>query len=139
MQNGKCKSQNGKNPRFPANLSDRLESFAADVIKGVPRISRSFAGRHIAMQLIRSSTSAGANYEEACGAESRQDFVHKLQIVLKELKESLFWLRVAIKAELVQTEAVSMFLKEGYELANIIGKSVVTAKRGKLYGDLRPG
>jgi four helix bundle protein len=135
MQNGKCKSQNGKTLRVPPNLSDRLESFAADVIKGVPRISRSFAGRHIAMQLIRSSTSAGANYEEACGAESRQDFIHKLQIVLKELKESLFWLRVAIKADLIPAEAVRLLLKEGYELGNIIGKSVVTAKRGKLHGN----
>jgi four helix bundle protein len=135
MQNGKCKSQNGKTLRVPPNLSDRLESFAADVIKGEPRISRSFAGRHIAMQLIRSSTSAGANYEEACGAESRQDFIHKLQIVLKELKESLFWLRVAIKADLVTAEVINPLLKEGKELANIIGKSVVTAKRGKLHGN----
>ncbi len=139
MQNGKCKSQNGKTPRVPRNLSDRLESFAADVIKGMPRISRSFAGRHIAMQLIRSSTSAGANYEEACGAESRQDFIHKLQIVLKELKESLFWLRIAIKADLVPAEAVRLLLEEGYELANIIGKSVVTAKRGRFQGDRKFG
>ena len=139
MQNGKCKSQNGKNPRNPRDLSDRLESFAAEVIKGVPRINRTFAGRHIAMQLIRSSTSAGANYEEACGAESRQDFIHKLQIVLKELKESLFWLRVAIKADLVPANTVHLLLKEGYELANIIGKSVVTAKRGKLYRDQKFG
>jgi len=117
---------------MPRDLSDRLESFAAEVIKGVPRINKSFAGRHIAGQLIRSSTSAGANYEEACGAESRQDFIHKLQIVLKELKESLFWLRVTVKANLVAVEAVQPLLKEGNELANIIGKSVVTAKRGKL-------
>lgn len=131
MQNGKCKSQNGKTPRIPPNLSDRLESFAADVIKGMPRISRSFAGRHIAMQLIRSSTSAGANYEEACGAESRQDFIHKLQIVLKELKESLFWLPISVKADLVTAGAFNPLLREGKELANIIGKSVVTAKRGR--------
>lgn len=135
MQNGKCKSQNEKTPRVPRNLSDRLESFAADVIKGVPGIHRTFAGRHISMQLIRSSTSAGANYEEACGAESRQDFIHKLQIVLKELKEFLFWLKVAIKADLVPAEAVRLLLEEGYELANIIGKSVITAKKGRLHGD----
>jgi len=118
--------------KIPSDLSDRLESFAAEVIKGVPKINKTFAGRHIAGQLIRSSTSAGANYEEACGAESRQDFIHKLQIVLKELKESLFWLRVAVKADLVTLEAVRLILKEGNELGNIIGKSVITAKRGKL-------
>ena len=131
MQNGKCKSQNENNPKVPKDLSDRLESFAAEVIKGVHRINRTFAGRHIAGQLIRSSTSAGANYEEACGAESRQDFIHKLQIVLKELRESLFWLRISVKADLVTAEATNPLLREGKELANIIGKSVVTAKRGR--------
>jgi len=135
MQNGKCKSQNENKPKVPKDLSDRLGSFAAEVIKGVPRINRTFAGRHIAGQLIRSSTSAGANYEEACGAESQQDFIHKLQIVLKELKESLFWLRISVKADLVTAEAINPLLKEGKELANIIGKSVVTAKRGKLHGN----
>jgi four helix bundle protein len=131
MQNGKCKSQNENNRKIPKDLSDRLESFAAEVIKGVSRINRTFAGQHIAGQLIRSSTSAGANYEEACGAESRQDFIHKLQIVLKELRESLFWFRISLKAELVTAEAINPLLREGNELANIIGKSVVTAKRHK--------
>ena len=117
--------------KIPNDLSERFEGFAAEVIKGISKIQRNFAGRHIAGQLIRSATSAGANYEEACGAESRQDFIHKLQIVLKELKESLFWLRVAVKADLVTLEAVRLILKEGNELGNIIGKSVITAKRGK--------
>ena len=129
MQNGKCKNQNEKNLRVPGNLSERLENFAAEVIKWVRRINKTFAGRHIAGEVIRSSTSAGANYEEACGAESRQDFIHKLQIVLKELKESLFWLRVSVKAELTTAEGMEFLLEEGNELANIIGKSVITAKR----------
>jgi four helix bundle protein len=137
MLNGKCKSQNGNNLRTRKDLSDRLESFAAEVIKGVPRINRTFAGRHIAGQLIRSSTSAGANYEEACGAESRQDFIHKLQIVLKELKESLFWLRILVKTDLLTSEVINPLLKEGNELANIIGKSVVTAKKGRFKEDRR--
>jgi four helix bundle protein len=117
--------------KIPGDLSERLEGFAAEVIKGITKIQRNFAGRHIAGQLIRSSTSAGANYEEACGAESRQDFIHKLQIVLKELRESLFWMRVSLRADLVAMEVVRPLLKEGNELANIIAKSVVTAKRGK--------
>ena len=89
------KSEMEPQMRIQSDLSERHESFAAKVIKGIARIQRNFAGRHIAGQLIRSATSAGANYEEACGAESRQDFIHKLQIVLKELRESLFWLRVS--------------------------------------------
>ncbi len=117
--------------KIPINLSERFEGFAAEVIKAIAKIQRNFAGRHIAGQLIRSVTSAGANYEEACGAESRQDFIHKLQIVLKELRESLFWLRVSLKADLVAMEVVRPLLIEGHELANIIGKSVVTAKRNR--------
>jgi four helix bundle protein len=117
--------------KIPTDLSERFEGFAAEVIKAIGRIQRNFAGRHIAGQLIRSATSAGASYEEACGAESRQDFIHKLQIVLKELRESLFWMRVSIKAELVAMESFRSFLKEGNELTNIIAKSVVTAKKKK--------
>jgi four helix bundle protein len=117
--------------KIPTDLSERFEEFAAEVIKGIAKIQRNFAGRHIAGQLIRSATSAGANYEEACGAESRQDFIHKLQIVLKELRESLFWMRVSLKADLLAMEVVRPLLKEGNELANIIAKSVVTAKRGR--------
>ena len=108
--------------KIPIDLSDRFEAFAAEVIKGIAKIQRNFAGRHIAGQLIRSATSAGANYEEACGAESRQDFIHKLQIVLKELRESLFWMRVSLRADLVAEEIVRPLLKEGHELANITAK-----------------
>ncbi len=131
MQSEKYKMQNGNNHKATRNISDRLEDFAAEVIKRVYYINRTFAGRHVAGELIRASTSAGANYEEACGAESRQDFIHKLQIVLKELKESLFWLRMTIKADLAKMEVIDPLLKEGSELTNIIGKSVVTAKKGK--------
>ena len=80
---------------------------------------------------MRSATSAGANYEEACGAESRQDFIHKMQVVLKELRESLYWLRLIKKSEINKTKmdiGISRLLIEARELANIIAKSVVTAK-----------
>ena len=111
------------------DLSERLENFAVEIIKLVEKISRSFVGRHVAGQLLSAATSAGANYEEACGAESRADFVHKLQIVLKELKESLFWLRLISKAGLIAKEEVIGVLREGKELTSIIAKSIVTAKK----------
>ena len=113
------------------NLSDRFEDWAVEVIKLAPKLSRSFAGRHIGGQLIRSATSAGANYEEACGGESRSDFVHKLQIVLKEMKESLYWLRLVSKAELVPKDVWNPIYAEAEELTKIIAKSVVTAKKKK--------
>jgi len=82
------------------NLSERLMKFAVEVIRLTSRLKRIPASRHIAGQLTRSATSAGANYEEACGAEGKKDFAHKLQIVLKELKESLYCLKLTKAAQL---------------------------------------
>ena len=115
------------------NLSERLLDFAANIIKLSSRFSKTAVGRHIGGQLMRSATSSGANYEEACGAESRLDFVHKLQLVLKELRESCYWLRLIKKVNLVpDTDSkLSDLLKEAGELTNIIAKSVVTAKKNK--------
>lgn len=113
------------------DISERLLEFAANIIKLVVRLNKTAVGRHIGGQLMRSGTSAGANYEEACGAESWADFVHKLQIVLKELKESFYWLRLINKAGLILGEDSqhSALLQEAKELINIIAKSVVTAKK----------
>jgi len=81
-------------------LSDRFLEFGANIIKLTTNLYKTPEGRHIGGQLLRSGTSSGANYEEACGAESRRDFIHKLQITLKELKESFYWLRLIRKAAL---------------------------------------
>jgi len=72
-------------------ISECPLDFASGIIKLVNGLKKTDIERHIGLQLARSATSAGANYEEACGAESRADFIHKLQIVLKELRESLYW------------------------------------------------
>ncbi len=70
-------------------LGERFIDFAANIIRFDIGLEKTAIGRHIGLQLARSATSAGANYEEACSAESRADFIHKMQIVLKELR-SLF-------------------------------------------------
>jgi four helix bundle protein len=82
-----------------------------------------------AQQALRSGTSAGANYCEACGAESRADFVHKMQLVVKELRETLFWIEVSRKAKLLVPERVDGLVKETNELVAIGVKSVLTAKK----------
>lgn len=112
------------------NLSERLLNFAANIIKLAIRLNKTAIGRHIGGQVTHSGTSAGANYEEACGAESLADFIHKLQIVLKELRESLYWLRLIRKAVLIPETDSQLFslLQEGKELSNIIAKSILTAK-----------
>jgi len=112
-------------------ISERMLDFAAGIIKLTSQISRTAVGRHISGQLTKSGTSSGANYEEACGAESKADFIHKLQIVLKELKESRYWLRLIERTNLLSGNRVGLeaLLQEADELAKIIAKSIVTAKR----------
>jgi four helix bundle protein len=76
-----------------SNLEERLTKFAVLIIEIAERLPKTFAGNHLAGQMIRSGTSPALNYGEASSAESRKDFVHKIKIVLKELKET----RVALK------------------------------------------
>lgn len=113
------------------DLSERLLDFAANCIRITARLQHTIEEKHIAGQLMRSATSSGANYEEACGAESRADFVHKMQIVLKELKESLYWLKLLKKIEVPHSYDLQPILNEANELTKIIAKSVITAKVGK--------
>ena len=110
------------------NLSERLLNFGADILKLIMKLNRTAVGRHIGTQLMRSATSCGANYEEACAAESRADFVHKMQVVLKELRESLYWLKLLNKADQGLDRRVQGLLREADELVRIFAKSVITAK-----------
>jgi four helix bundle protein len=103
-------------------------TFAAGVMKLIPKLSRTVAGRYVAGQLMRASASSGANYQEACGAESRADFIHKLQIVVKELRESRYWVRLMGRSGLVSEDELRPLSKEADELTRIIAKSVVTAR-----------
>ena len=73
------------------NLEDRLVEFAERVIRLAESLPKTPVGRHMLGQLIRSGTSPAPNYGEAQDAESRADFVHKMKIVLKELRETRVW------------------------------------------------
>jgi len=77
---------------------------------------------------MRAATSSGANYEEACGAESRADFIHKMQLVLKELRESLYWLKLVERTDLISGKDLQALVDEANELTKIVAKSVITAK-----------
>jgi four helix bundle protein len=80
---------------------------------------------------MRSSASSSANYQEARAAESRADFVHKMQIVLRELRESGHWLQLVAEAELLPVADLQSLMKEADELTRIVAKAVVTAKSGR--------
>ncbi|MDI6886003.1 MAG: four helix bundle protein [archaeon] len=114
------------------DLSERLLDFAAGILRLVVRLNKTAIGRHIGNQLMRSATSSGANYEEACGAESKADFIHKMQLVLKELRESLYWLKLVKKSGLISDRDLQPLLSEVEELVKIVAKSIITAKsKGK--------
>jgi four helix bundle protein len=124
-------TEDEKNRNKGDTLSKRFLDFTVEIIKLVNSLPKTVVGRHIGGQVLRSGTSPGSNYEEARGAESRADFIHKLGIVLKELKETRFWLNVIHRAEILAPQNVETHLKECNELCAVIAKSIVTAKAKK--------
>ena len=100
----------------PEELSDRLWTFAARIGKVVDFLPETRLGRHVAGQLVRCGTSAPPNYDEACAGESRADFVHKVGIGLKELRETRGWLRFVTKTELLPPAKVLDLIDECEQL-----------------------
>lgn len=109
-------------------LEERLIEFASQVIRFSTELPKTPAGRHMAMQILRSGTAPAPNYAEARGAESRADFIHKLGIVQKELNETSVWLRILSRTVAEKKENIIAILEENRELARIITASVITAK-----------
>jgi four helix bundle protein len=110
-----------------AQLQTRLIDFGVAASRCAGRLRRGVAEANIAAQLVRAAMSPAANYAEACHAESRRDFVHKMQVCLKELAEANVWLSIAIKLGYRDPELVRV-AKECGELAAIVAASVKTAK-----------
>ena len=111
----------------PNELSERLWNFSARIGKVVDALPDSRVGRHVAGQLVRCGTSSAPNYDEACAAESRADFIHKLIVALKEMKETRGWLRFIVKAELLKETRIAPLVSESEELAATLAKSITTA------------
>ncbi len=109
-------------------LEDRLIEFAARITQFAAQLPKTPAGRHIALQILRSGTAAAPNYAEARGAESRADFVHKLGIVQKELNETSVWLRIVLRISREEADLIVAILQENIELARIVTASIRTAK-----------
>lgn len=109
-------------------MEDRFLDFAARICALVEALPDTKTGRHISGQMIRCGTSPVPNYAEACAAESRNDFTHKLGIVLKELRETRIWLKLSVKTATMKKSRLNPLIEECSELMNIVGKSIVTAK-----------
>jgi four helix bundle protein len=112
------------------DLEDRLIDFAVAILETVEQRPDTRAGNHVAGQLVRCGTSPAPNYGEAEGAESRRDFVHKMKVAFKELRETRVWLRIARRRSLIPESSIDPALSECEELIRIFGKSIATAKAG---------
>jgi four helix bundle protein len=114
------------------DLQDRLIDYAVRIIKVTEAFPHTATGKHIRSQLLKSGTSSAANYGESQSAESKADFIHKLKLSLKELRETEIWLKIASRAELIQPAVkLKPLLDETDELISILFKSIQTAKKIK--------
>lgn len=114
------------------DLEERLLEYAAAIIRLEERLPSTRAGNHVAGQLLRCGTSALPNHGEAQAAESRDDFIHKFSVCLKELRESLRWLRLIRRVPLIQpVSSIDPLIQETEELVRIFKTSLRTARSRK--------
>ncbi len=112
------------------DLHERLIDFAVIIIEIADNIKNSKAGNHLSGQIVRSGTSPSLNYSEAQSAESRNDFIHKMSVVLKELRETHSCMKIIHRANLFLKEEqyLSFAIKENDELISIFVKSLETSR-----------
>ena len=114
------------------DLEERLIDFAVDIIRMAESLPKSKVANHIAGQLIRCGTSPAPNYGEAQSAESRADFVHKMKVCLKELRETRVWLLMIVRAKLIKpTSKLDSLIQETNEFISIFVSSIRTAKKAQ--------
>jgi len=110
------------------NLDQRLIDFASTIIDMVDALPKNISANHLASQVVRSGTAPALHYGEAQGAESRKDFIHKMKIGLKELRETYSCLRIIALKVWIEKSMMSTIINENNELIAIFVKSIETAK-----------
>ncbi|GAB4545215.1 MAG: four helix bundle protein [Anaerolineales bacterium] len=117
------------NTQKPNDLRSRTKAFALRIIRMYRSLPKSGEARVIGNQVLRSGTSVGAQYREACRAKSPADFVNMMEGALKELDESAYWLELLVESEIVPAERLAELQKETDELIAIFVASINTAKK----------
>ncbi|TNE64223.1 MAG: four helix bundle protein [Bacteroidetes bacterium] len=117
-----------KNKTTKFDLEDRLIVFAVRIIEVAEMLPKTVAGKHIGSQIVRSGTSPALNYGEAQAAESKADFIHKMKISLKELRETIVNLKIIKQKGYFKPVQLVPLLKENDELIAIFVSSINTAK-----------
>jgi four helix bundle protein len=118
----------------PQELSERSWQFAGRIAKVVDALADTRVGRHVAGQIVRSGIAAAPNYDQARSGESRADFVHKVNVALKELAETRGWLKFIILAGLLPARRVAVLVDEYDQLCRILENSIATAKAARKPG-----
>ena len=107
----------------------RTKQIGLKIIKLVDDLPNKPSALAISRQIIRSSTSIGANYRAACRAKSKPDFINKLKIVEEETDETIYWLEILEEGSLIKKEKISDLIKETHEILSIIVASINTTKK----------
>ena len=112
------------------DLEERLIDFAVRIIRIAESLPKTKVGKHVSGQIIRCGTSPAPNYGEAQSAESRSDFIHKMKVALKELRETRVWLLIIVRAKLITPASkLDSLIIENNELISIFVTSIETARK----------
>ncbi len=112
----------------PKDLKVRTKQFALRVIRVFTSLPTTTVGQALGKQFLRSGTSVGAHYREACRARSDAEFISKIEGGLQELEETIYWLELVVEAELIPADRLADLLQEASELNAILTASVRTVK-----------
>ena len=122
-----------KNDNYKNEFNKRIYKYALEIIKFVERLSKDTTSQVLVKQLVRSGTSVSANIIEAQSASSKKDYINFYMNALKSANESRLWISLIRDSNKIDKEKVNKLLKETIEIANILGKSIITMKsRGKI-------
>ena len=115
----------------PTDLKNRTKTYALRIIKLFQALPKSGEAQVIGKQILRSGTSVGAQYREACRAKSPADFINKMEGSLQELDETGYWLELLTESQIVPAEKLVDLQKETNELTAIFVASVKTTKKNR--------
>jgi four helix bundle protein len=113
------------------DMKGRTKAYANRVVKLCSALPENWIARTLGKQLLRSGTSAGANYRAVCRAKSNLDFINKLRIVEEECDESLFWMELLVDNNLMSLSRITELMKEADEILAIVVSSAKTARTSR--------
>lgn len=123
--------ENGVKSEFVEKFRDRTKKFVVDNIKLYRSLPKTEEARIIGKQLLRASSSVGANYRAACRARSQAEFHSKISIVVEEADESLFWMEILIEADIVTKNNINVLMTEATEILKVTSsaRKTITDKK----------